>query len=135
MVNGKRSRNVVLIIILVIPLLGVGPFNPTTEFSVWVVDSDSRDVSTDIAVRTLLDEVASTELNIKETTLARLESVPLYIDLLVLVGHGQAEGLETPKALIPWSELYNDISERQPQKTIVLACNSPSDQSSNIVGF
>ncbi|MHA2081755.1 MAG: DUF7379 domain-containing protein [Candidatus Thorarchaeota archaeon] len=135
MVNGKRSRNVVLIIILVIPLLGVGPFNPTTEFSVWVVDSDSRDVSTDIAVRTLLDEVASTKLNIKETTLARLESVPLYIDLLVLVGHGQAEGLETPKALIPWSELYNDISERQPQKTIVLACNSPSDQSSNIVGF
>jgi hypothetical protein len=93
LVNGKRSRNVVLIIILVIPLLGVGPFNPTTEFSVWVVDSDSRDVSTDIAVRTLLDEVASTKLNIKETTLARLESVPLYIDLLVLVGHGQAEGL------------------------------------------
>ncbi|MHA2263681.1 MAG: DUF7379 domain-containing protein [Candidatus Thorarchaeota archaeon] len=135
MVNGKPSRNVVLIIILVIPLLGVGLFNPTTEFSVWVVDSDSRDVSTDIAVRTLLDEVASAKLNIKETTLARLESVPLFIDLLVLVGHGQAEGLETPKALVPWSELYNDISERQPQKTIVLACNSPSDQSSNIVGF
>ncbi|MDF1541288.1 MAG: alpha/beta hydrolase, partial [Candidatus Thorarchaeota archaeon] len=38
-------------------------------------------------------------------------------------------------ALIPWCELYNDISERQPQKTIVLACNSPSDQASNIIGF
>ncbi|MHA1961875.1 MAG: esterase/lipase family protein [Candidatus Thorarchaeota archaeon] len=92
-------------------------------------------MSTDIAVRTLLDEVASTKLNIKETTLARLESVPLFIDLLVLVGHGKAEGLETPKALVPWSELYNDISERQAQMTIVLACSSPSDQSSNIVGF
>ncbi|MDF1541287.1 MAG: hypothetical protein P1Q69_20485 [Candidatus Thorarchaeota archaeon] len=95
MVNGKHSRNIVLIILLVIPLLGIGLSNPTTEFSVWIVNSDSHDVSTDIAVRTLLDEVASTKLSIRETTLARLESVPLHVDVLVLVGHGQTEGLET----------------------------------------
>jgi len=135
LVNGKRLRNIVIIILLIIPLLGVGFSKPTTEYSVWIVNSDNHDVSIDTAVRTILDELASSELSIKETTLDRLESVPLHVDILVLVGHGQTEGLETPKALIPWIDLYNDISERQPQKTIVLACNSPSDQALNIIGF
>ena len=135
LVNGKQSRNVIIIILLLIPLLGFGFSKPATEFSVWIVNSDSHDVNTDMAVRTLLGEIASTKLNIMETTLDRLELVPLQVDVLVLVGHGQAEGLETSKVLIPWSELYDDISERQPLKTIVLACNSPSDPSSNIIGF
>ncbi len=71
----------------------------------------------------------------KTTTFERLDSVPFHSDVLVLVGHGQPDGLEVSDTIVPWSNLYDEIAERHPQRAVVLACHSPTDLESNIVGF
>ena len=71
----------------------------------------------------------------KETTLDKLDKVPLHTDFIVVVGHGQQAGLENADSFITWSDLYDRVKQQQPQETVVLACNSPSEPSSNIIGF
>ncbi len=131
----RYLRDLTIIMILIMPLVSAGLNDPLPSFSVWIINTDESDVSTNLAVQTLLQETAAAGLDIRETTLARLGSLPLYVNVLVLVGHGEPDGLQTSRTLIPWSELYSIITERQPLKTVVLACDSPSDPSSNVFGF
>ncbi len=135
MTEGRYWNFVALLLVLTMPLLSVGFHGFTPGFIVWVVNADVDDVDTGLAVRTLRTETAQAGFDVKETTLARLGSVPLRADVLVVVGHGEPDGLTVLESLRPWSELYRATTERQPRKTIVLACYSPSDPSSEVFGF
>ncbi|MHA1948773.1 MAG: esterase/lipase family protein [Candidatus Thorarchaeota archaeon] len=134
-IKRKNLRNFTIILILILPLVSAGLHDPLPSFSVWIVNADSNDESANLAVQTILQETTTIGVDIRETTLSRLGSVPLYVSVLVLVGHGEPNGLQTSETLIPWLELYNAVAERQPEKTVVLACHSPSDASSNVFGF
>jgi pimeloyl-ACP methyl ester carboxylesterase len=133
--EGRYWNFVALLLVLTMPLVSVGFHGFTPGFVVWVVNADVDDVDTGLAVRTLRVETAQAGFDVKETTLARLGSVPLRADVLVVVGHGEPDGLAVSESLRPWSELYRAIAERQPRKTIVIACYSPSDPSSEVFGF
>jgi hypothetical protein len=105
------------------------------EPTVWVISAEGYDGNVDLATRTLLHEISGVDCIMKTTTFERLDSVPFHSDVLVLVGHGQPDGLEVSGTILPWSDLYDEIAERSPGKAVVLACHSPTDLESNIVGF
>ncbi len=105
------------------------------EPTVWVISAEGYDGNIDLATRTLLHEISGIDCIVKTTTFKRLDTVPFHSDVLVLVGHGQPAGLEVSDAILPWSNLYDEIAERSPGKAVVLACHSPTDLESNIVGF
>ncbi|MHA1638336.1 MAG: DUF7379 domain-containing protein [Candidatus Thorarchaeota archaeon] len=135
MIEKKLLRNITIILLLTMPLFCVGVSSIAPEHSVWIVRADRHDGATDLAIQTLIYELDSTKSDIRQTTLSGLESVPLQVDVLVLVGHGQPQGIRVTDNIIPWPEMYDALAERQPQKTIVLACDSPSDPDSNLFGF
>ncbi|MBD3157954.1 MAG: hypothetical protein GF309_04125 [Candidatus Lokiarchaeota archaeon] len=135
MIDGKSARNFVILILILLPVISTTfqpePLHPTA----WIVMANNQDENTSIAAKTLQDEVSPFPVRTVETDFERLDSIPLHEDMIVLVGHGQPDGLETPNGLILWSMIYDAIAARQPQKAVILACHSPSDPSSNIFGF
>ncbi|MFX1484571.1 MAG: esterase/lipase family protein [Promethearchaeota archaeon] len=131
----RYVRNLSILLILIIPLVSAGLYDPVPRISIWIVNADNSDENTNLAVQTLLRETTEAGVNTRETALATLESIPLYINFLILVGHGTPDGLQASGTIVPWSKIYDAIAERHPEKTIVLACNSPSDTSSNVFGF
>ncbi len=122
-------------VVLIVPVLCTGVHGSTPGFVVWILNADGNDVDSGVALRTPQQEIPQDGVQSRETSLTGLASVPLHADVLVLIGHGQPDGLEVLGGLKPWPELHRAIAERQPQKTIVLACYSPSDPSSGVFGF
>jgi hypothetical protein len=105
------------------------------ESTLWIVMTESQDENVDIALETLQEEISSIHIRIRLTRIDHLSSVPLHTDMIVLIGHGTPNGLETSRKLLSWSMIYDAIAKREPQKTVILACHSPSDLSVNIFGF
>jgi len=135
MIYRKKMRDLTVLLLLVLPLIGLGIQNSMAEPTVWVISAEGYDGNVDLATMTLLHEISGVDCIVKTTTFDRLDTVPFHSDVLVLVGHGQPDGLEVSDTILPWSNLYDEIAERRPGKAVVLACHSPTDLASNIVGF
>jgi pimeloyl-ACP methyl ester carboxylesterase len=130
-----RFRSLAIVIALLLPLVVMELQNPVTQPTVWFVYADDQDPNANLAAITVTHELTATGCNIKETVLSKMNSIPLYIDTIVIIGHGQIEGLETSYGILPWSDLYDMTKSRKPQHTVVLACHSPSIVRANIFGF
>jgi pimeloyl-ACP methyl ester carboxylesterase len=135
MIDGKNVRNIVILVMLILPVLSTAFQDILVEHTVWIVMADSQDENVDIALKTLHEEVSSIHIRIKKQRLDQLSSVPLHADMIVIIGHGTRNGLQTSRKFLSWSTIYDAVAKREPQKTVVLACHSPSDSSSNIFGF
>jgi hypothetical protein len=122
-----RMMNLTVIMILLLPLVGIGLQSNLPVFTVWIVNSDGQDIDTNLALRIIQRETAESSMEVKETSIERLDLVPFRVDVLILVGHGSPNGLETSEGISPWSEVYGAVELRKPRITVVLACNSPSD--------
>jgi pimeloyl-ACP methyl ester carboxylesterase len=131
----KHLQYFAIVLMLVFPLISAGFQNPLSNFSVWIVKTDANDYNTNLAVQTILDETTYRSTDIEVTTLSKISSIPFDIDVLIIVGHGQTDGFQTTEGIIPWDSLYHDLEKREPKKIIVLACDSPTDISSNAFGF
>jgi pimeloyl-ACP methyl ester carboxylesterase len=125
----------IVVLLTFVPFLAVGSQESTLGFSVWILNTSPDDIDTDTAVQTLRHETAQVGLRVSDASLNRFGLVPACVDLLVLVGHGQPEGLLVSDEVVPWPELYGLIVEHRPQRTIILACYSPSDPSLGVFGF
>jgi pimeloyl-ACP methyl ester carboxylesterase len=107
----------------------------STAPTIWVVNTDQYDTNAELALITLRQGLEASYSAIREVSLDSLSSVVTQEDYLVIVGHGCTEGLQMQNSMMPWSILYERIEVLQLRKTVVLACHSPSDPSSNIYGF
>ncbi len=135
MSKSVRGRSLALVIALLLPIVMMGLWSSITQPSVWIVYIDDQDLNAQLAVETVSHELAIADCIIRETTLSKIESIPLYTDTIMIVGHGQIDGLETSDGVLSWSDLYDMTKSRKPQHTVVLACYSPSFAESNIFGF
>jgi hypothetical protein len=103
--------------------------------SVWIVYTEDHDESVEIAAQTFLDEMKIAEYVVRETTLSRIDLIPLYSDAIILIGHGQPDGLEILDTVVSWTQVNNALEDRKSRLTMFLACDSPSNPNSNIFGF
>ncbi|MHA1965028.1 MAG: alpha/beta fold hydrolase [Candidatus Thorarchaeota archaeon] len=105
------------------------------EPTVWIVGPEQFDESAMVAIDTIMQEIPDARSVVHTTTLGHLDAVPLQTDVLIIVGHGGPDGIESTEGVIGWDVLYSCISDLLPQKTVVLACNSPTDLDASIFGF
>jgi len=103
--------------------------------TVYIVISDNYDVRVDLASTTIHKEFESVRVKVIEILLSQWDKIRGKPDALVIIGHGRTDGIETPSGVLPWTELYTDISVIDPTRTVVLACKSPTDLRYNIYGF
>ncbi len=130
-----RVNSLAIVIILLLPLVILGLQNTTTQPSVWIVYTDSHDGNIQLAAQTFTNELKPEECVIRETTLNYLEMIPLHSDAIVLIGHGQEDGLEVSQTVLPWVNVSEAMVERRSQISILLACDSPSNLEFGIYGF
>ena len=130
-----RTNSLVIVIMLFFPLIIVGFQNTTTQSSVWIVYTDIGDDNIQLAARTFTSEIELEDCIIRETIFPNLEMIPLHSDAIVLIGHGQKEGLEVSQIVIPWTKVNELLIERKSQISILLACDSPSNVDAAIYGF
>lgn len=135
MSKSVRGRTLAIIIALLLPLVVMGLQNTVTQPLVWIVYADGQDASIEVAAQTFSQEMTMGDCIVRETTLSRLELIPLYSDAIVLIGHGQSEGLEVLETIIPWKQINDALEERKSQLIMLLACDSPSNPDSMIYGF
>ncbi|MHA1882732.1 MAG: esterase/lipase family protein [Candidatus Thorarchaeota archaeon] len=72
---------------------------------------------------------------VRVVDLDQLDSLLQQPDILIIIGHGQRDGLRLHDDVISWSNLYDSIAEHNPKRAVVLACNSPTDKARSIFGF
>ena len=72
----KKMRNLTVLLLLVLPLIGLGFHNSMAEPTVWVISAEGYDGNVDLATRTLLHEISGVNCFVKTTTLEKLDSVP-----------------------------------------------------------
>ena len=130
-----RGCSLAIVIAILLPLAMMGLQNTATQPSVWIVYSDNQDRSIELASQTFSDEILTAGCIVREASLSELDLIPLHSDAIILVGHGQKEGIVLADELMPWSDLYDSIRSRKPMHTVILACHSPSDVESRIFGF
>jgi len=131
----KKVRTILVIVVLIFPLLGIGLQCTQTKSSVWIITTDNQDIDVNVAVSVLQDELRFYNSEIHMTTLERISSRLHGSDVLVIVGHGQTEGLVHSGEVLPWESVSDLISYIDAEKTIILACHSPSDIDNNVYGF
>jgi len=136
MVHLVRYKALIMVIALLLPVFSIGIQNTSTHNpSVWIVYDDTPDESITLAVQVFSRQIADTDLVVKEITLSKIEEIPLYSDAIILVGHGQIEGLEVSDTILPWVLVSDILKERKPQMVMLLTCDSPTDLDSKIFGF
>lgn len=133
--KGNRMFLIALVLLLTTPLfIGYVSYQDKAP-TVWIVGPDQFDESTLLAMNTIIQEIPDASSIIHTTTLEHLDTIPLQTNVLIIVGHGNPDGIESTEGIIAWEALYSSISELQAQKTVVLACNSPTDIEANVFGF
>ncbi len=135
MSKSVRGRGLAVVIALLLPLVIVGLQHIAIQPSVWIVYADTQDASIDLASITLSDEMISAGYIVKEMSFMEIDRIPLYSDAIVLIGHGQVEGLEVLDTILPWTLVNDVLEERESQMVMLLTCNSPSEPESGIFGF
>ncbi len=134
-VDKKKFKNILLVMMLLLPIIGIGMQDQLGKHAVWIVTEENGDTSTDIAVQVLRQEIPKDEFMVSRMAVADLERIPVRLSTIIIVGHGHPEGFETVEGIVPWSDLYDTISSCQPKTAIVLACYAPSNPSLGIFGF
>lgn len=129
------GRGLAIVIALLLPMVMIGLQYPATQPTVWIVFADSQDASEEIAAQIFSTEVESAGCIVKETQLSKINRIPFHADAIVLIGHGQDEGLEVSNSILPWTLVNDALEERLPKMTILLACKSPSNPDSKTFGF
>lgn len=110
-------------------------FPHTIAPSVWIVDTNHSDLSTNLAVSVLQKNIADLEATVRVIGLEGMSKITSEGDVFVIVGHGETLGLCIDDCVVPWQNLYESLEAYNPARTIVLACNSPSDTGRAIYGF
>ncbi len=128
----KKTKQIILVLfigMLVIPTIGIGLAiqHDQNEKTIGIVYSDDDDYSIHLAIQTIEKETRNLNIDTHRTNPYDLNLLSQNVDFVVIIGHGTPEGLETRDGIIAWHKLYDDIASINPKKTIVLACNSPSD--------
>ncbi len=126
---------IVFILLLTTPLFIGYVGYQGKEPAVWIVGPEQFDENAMVAIDTIMQELPDASSMVRTTTLEHLDAIPLQTDVLIIVGHGEPDGMKSAGGIIAWDVLYSRISELQPRKTVVLACNSPTDLDDNIFGF
>ncbi|MHA2025445.1 MAG: hypothetical protein ACW98U_06040 [Candidatus Thorarchaeota archaeon] len=130
-----KFRSLGIVLTLLLPAVAIGFQNTTSQSTIWIVYAENQDRSIDVAVQTFADEMLSAGCIVQKTTLDRLDTIPLYSDAIVLVGHGHTDGFESSDSVLPWTLVNKAIKKRIPQITMLIACDSPTELKSNIFGF
>ena len=76
MIYRKKMRNLTVLLLLVLPIIGLGIQNSMAEPIVWVISAEGYDGNVHLATRTLLHEISMVDCIVKTTTFERLDTVP-----------------------------------------------------------
>lgn len=127
-----------ILLILLLFSTGMGLIREDLSFSkpvIWIFKA-SEDQNTILAESTLLNELSCSAYIPRTEPLTMINHITIHSqDIIIILGHGTPEGLETKRGIEPWTRLYEAINSKQPEIAIVLACHSPSDISTRIFGF
>ncbi len=135
MFRKNKITIVVLVLLLVIPLIGGSTISDSANQEIWIVNSDAQDRSISYASQIINDYSSRIGYNVRVFDLNQLDSLLQQPDVLVIIGHGQRDGLSLQNGVISWSNLYDSIAEHNPKRAVILACNSPTDRARSIFGF
>ncbi|MGY5875997.1 MAG: hypothetical protein RTU30_09640 [Candidatus Thorarchaeota archaeon] len=135
MQKSRQIQTLICLVILVLPFFGLIIDLQTDKPIVCVVMSEENDINIELALSTLRQELDSADVRIIVRTIDQWDVIPQSPIALVFIGHGQPDGLESQDGIIPWNELYDEIAALNTERSIVLACDSPSDIESGIYGF
>ncbi|MDF1537300.1 MAG: hypothetical protein P1Q69_00120 [Candidatus Thorarchaeota archaeon] len=134
----KKEEYILVVLLagmLLLPISGVNLYHRSTTETIWLVNTDNGDTNTVLAVETFIKQIENSEIQVAKTSLECVFSNYVSGDSLVIVGHGQQSGLLMQDILVSWPDLYRRIAECELGRTVVLACNSPSDEANAIFGF
>ncbi|MGY5853705.1 MAG: hypothetical protein RTU92_09085 [Candidatus Thorarchaeota archaeon] len=135
MQKSRQIQTLMCLLILVLPFFGLIIDLQTDKPVVCIVVSEEDDFNINLALSTLREELSSVDVRMVIRTIDQWDLIQRNPTALVLIGHGQSDGLMSHNELIPWSELYNKITVFDARRSVVLACHSPSDVESGIYGF
>ncbi len=76
MIYRNKMRNLTVLLLLVLPLIGLGILNSMAEPTVWVISAEGYDGNVDLATRTLLHEISGVDCIVKTTTFEKLDTIP-----------------------------------------------------------
>ncbi len=130
----KKIVSQIIVVLLMVPILGVTIAESTEKSKIWIVSPDFQDRSVNVALQTFSEEMIFLDSDIRLGKLSEIDAIS-NIDILIIIGHGQPDGLKTQEGIMPWSTLYHSFEHLELMKTVVLACHSPTDLDSRIFGF
>ncbi|MHA1390545.1 MAG: esterase/lipase family protein [Candidatus Thorarchaeota archaeon] len=132
--NSKRVViSILMIVIMITPAIGVNNFDFSNEPTLWILKTESGDVSIDVGLDEIRLGLRDTVSDVRVRNLESLNTLDAKGDYLIIIGHGIPEGLETNGKIQPWDEVYAAIRNVGPERAFILACYSPVDE--EIIGF
>ncbi|MDF1540527.1 MAG: hypothetical protein P1Q69_16645, partial [Candidatus Thorarchaeota archaeon] len=117
----KSITTLTIIAILVIPIIGVGMSYFQSQPEILILTTDSQDMGLNLAISTFREQITDDCATVNVVSLDDINNYKLCVYALVIVGHGQPNGLETSEGIIAWTGLYAQIEQIQSRMTTIIA--------------